>query len=91
MEINGLNLDSKIPLYEIEDVLSMPYKIIMNDVLQHRFADLCALQGNEAHYELMKNNLKFLNRLGLAVVQMYKNKEVYDSYYYFVNPLGVII
>ena len=85
MEIDSLNIDSKITLQEIEAVIELSLTFIRQDILQSRFEKLCSLDDTDASFELMKHNLKFLNRIGLAVIKMYKNKEVYNSYYYFIS------
>lgn len=85
MEIDSSNLDSKITLQEIEAVIELSVNFVRQDILQIRFEKLCSLDDNDANFELMKHNLKFLNRIGLAVIKMYDNSEVYNSYYYFIS------
>jgi hypothetical protein len=66
-------------------VIELSLTFIRQDILQSRFEKLCSLDDNDPSFELMKQNLKFLTRIVLAVVKMYKNKEVYNFYYYFIS------
>lgn len=75
----------KIPLHEIRSIVELAFPVMQESILHHRLATLSAMQGNEPCYELMKQNLKFLNRLSSAVLAMYKHKEVYLAFDYFVS------
>jgi hypothetical protein len=74
-----------IHLHEIRSIVELAFPVMQEAILHHRFATLSAMKGNETEYELMKQNLKFLNRLSLAVLTMRKYKEVYLSFDYFVS------
>jgi hypothetical protein len=74
-----------ILLHEIRSVLELAFPVMQESILHHRLATLSAMIGNEPHYELMKQNLKFLNRLSFAVLKMYKHKDVYLSFDYFMG------
>ncbi len=74
-----------IHLHEIRSIVELAFPVMQEAILNHRFATLSAMKGNETEYELMKQNLKFLNRLSLAVLTMRKYKEVYLSFDYFVS------
>lgn len=74
-----------IYLHEIRSIVELAFPVMQEAILHHRFATLSAMKGNETEYELMKQNLKFLNRLSLAVLTMRKYKEVYLSFDYFVS------
>lgn len=74
-----------IHLHEIRSIVELAFPVMQESILHHRFATLSAMKGNETEYELMKQNLKFLNRLSLAVLTMRKYKEVYLSFDYFVS------
>lgn len=76
---------NKIQLHEIRSTVELAFPVMQEAILHHRFATLSAMQGNEPEYELMKQNLKFLNRLSLAVLSMRKHKDVYLSFDYFMS------
>lgn len=75
----------KIQLHEIRSILELAFPVMQDSILHERFATFSALQGDEPEYELMKQNLKFLNRLSFAVLAMNKHKEVYLSFDYFLG------
>jgi hypothetical protein len=75
----------KIHLHEIRSVLELAFPVMQESILHHRLATLSAMQVTEPRYELMKQNLKFLNRLSFAVLEMYKHKDVYLSFDYFIG------
>jgi hypothetical protein len=75
----------QIHLHEIRNVLELSFPVMQETVLHHRFATLRAMQGNEPSYEIMKQNLKFLNRLSFAVIDMYRYKDVYLGFDYFTG------
>ena len=77
--------ENKIPMHEIRSVLELSFPVMQETVLHHRFATLRAMQGNEPSYEIMKQNLKFLNRLSFAVIDMYRYKDVYLGFDYFTG------
>ena len=75
----------KIQLHEIRSILELAFPVMQDSILHERFATFSAMQGDEPEYELMKQNLKFLNRLSFAVLAMNKHKEVYLSFDYFLG------
>lgn len=77
--------ENKIPLHEIRSVLGLSFSVMQETVLHHRLATLSTMQGDEPEYELMKQNLKFLNRLSIAVIDMYRYKDVYLAFDYFTG------
>lgn len=85
MKITQKHPHCTIPQYELNSVLNLAFPIMKEDILNCRYFDLCALPDDAPHYELMKQNLKFLNRLGLAVIKMYRHPEVYETFNYFVS------
>ncbi len=76
---------NKIQLHEIRSIVELAFPVMQEAILHHRFSTLSAMQGNEPEYELMKQNLKFLNRLSLAVLSMRKYNDIYLSFDYFVS------
>lgn len=79
------HVHSFIQLHEIRSIVELAFPVMQEAILHHRFATLSAMQGNDPEYELMKQNLKFLNRLSLAILSMRKHKDVYLSFDYFMS------
>ncbi|WP_396188217.1 hypothetical protein [Flavobacterium sp.] len=74
-----------IQLHEIRSIVELAFPVMQESILHHRYPVLSAMQGNEPEYELMKQNLKFLIRLSSTVFTMYKHKEVYLAFHYFMD------
>lgn len=79
------HVHSFIQLHEIRSIVELAFPVMQEAILHHRFATLSAMQGNEPEYELMKQNFKFLNHLSIAVLSMYRHKDVYLSFDYFMS------